>query len=357
MITSFTAKNFRCFRDFTVEPLERFNLIAGRNNSGKTCLLEGLFLYSGAGIPDMAVRLRATRAIAAAATDPDEAWGWVFRNKTVSEPIEVSARGNGTSTYALQVNEITQDAIAAVVPPAARVGAAASSTGDTPTVLPRGLRFRYVPPSAQAVDTFAVIDIYGNLQVKRADLGLAVTMYLTTRSNLDLNDVRTVSRLLEHKRITPFVEALKVVDPRILSLSVLATGAEPTVCADIGHERVMPLPILGEGVVRVLHVLAAIEQAAPGGTVLIDEIENGIHYSVLKDVWSALRHAAREADVQVFATTHSWECIRAAHEAFSEADEYDFRLHRLDRVGEDVIATVYDQETLDAAIDGGIEVR
>ncbi len=61
--------------------------------------------------------------------------------------------------------------------------------------------------------------------------------------------------------------------------------------------------------------------------------------------------------MQIFATTHSWECITAAHEAFSSSEEYDFRLHRLDRVGEDIQAVTLDQEMLDTAIKAGLEVR
>jgi AAA15 family ATPase/GTPase len=51
MLRSFTIKNFRCFKDLTVEPLERVNLIAGANNVGKTALLEAIFMFIGA--PDI----------------------------------------------------------------------------------------------------------------------------------------------------------------------------------------------------------------------------------------------------------------------------------------------------------------
>ena len=45
------------------------------------------------------------------------------------------------------------------------------------------------------------------------------------------------------------------------------------------------------------------------GLIFIDEIENGIHYSVQKDVWNAIGKLARDLDIQVFATTHSLEMI------------------------------------------------
>ena len=65
-------------------------------------------------------------------------------------------------------------------------------------------------------------------------------------------------------------------------------------------------------------------------SIFIDEIENGIHHSVQCKVWQAIGQVARELDIQVFATTHSLEMIRAAYEAFKEDDMLDeFRYHRL----------------------------
>ena len=62
-------------------------------------------------------------------------------------------------------------------------------------------------------------------------------------------------------------------------------------------------------------------------------------------------------DVQVFATTHSYECITAAHEAFTASDPYDLRLYRLDRINKEIQVAAYDQETVGAAMDFYHEVR
>ena len=67
--------------------------------------------------------------------------------------------------------------------------------------------------------------------------------------------------------------------------------------------------------------------------------------------------AARESDVQVFATTHSWECIQAAHEAFESEKQYDFRLHRLGWLNGEIKAVTYDKESLSASLKAELEVR
>ena len=95
----------------------------------------------------------------------------------------------------------------------------------------------------------------------------------------------------------------------------------------------------------------------PGGVVLIDEVENGLHHGVMKKVWKALAEAARKENVQIIATTHSWECIQAAHDAFMEMGRYDFRLHRLELIKSKIEAISYDKETLNAALKSELEVR
>ena len=92
----------------------------------------------------------------------------------------------------------------------------------------------------------------------------------------------------------------------------------------------------------------------PEGVVLIDEVENGLHHKVLPDVWQAIDKASKKSKTQVFATTHSRECVRAAHEALVEDD---FRLHRLEANDDDNRCVTYDPESIASAIKFNFEVR
>ncbi len=96
---------------------------------------------------------------------------------------------------------------------------------------------------------------------------------------------------------------------------------------------------------------------------LVDEIENGFHYSVLEDVWQAMAIGAEKNDTQIFATTHSFECIQAAHEAFTtrsaeQGNYYDLGVHRLERdVSGGIRAISYAEESLDTSLELDWEVR
>jgi AAA15 family ATPase/GTPase len=133
-------------------------------------------------------------------------------------------------------------------------------------------------------------------------------------------------------------------------------GDTSVIHGDIGLSRLVPVPLMGEGVRRLLSILLAIFHT-PGGVVLIDEIENGLHYSVLNNIWKAIGKAARAASVQVFATTHSRECIRSADESFSESGADDFRLFRLDRNNGEISVVTYDHEMIEGALAMSLEIR
>lgn len=75
------------------------------------------------------------------------------------------------------------------------------------------------------------------------------------------------------------------------------------------------------------------------------------------EVWAAVGKAARECNAQIFATTHSSEFIAAAHKSFRDSGIYDFRLHRLEHIEDSIKAITYDQETLEVALEIGLEVR
>jgi AAA15 family ATPase/GTPase len=123
-----------------------------------------------------------------------------------------------------------------------------------------------------------------------------------------------------------------------------------------GTHRLIPLPLMGNGMARLANLAIYIANA-PNGIVLVDEVENGLHYSVMSSVWKIIALAARQSNTQIFATTHSWECIQAAHEAFASEETYDFRLHRLGWVNGEIKSVTYDKGSLAASLKHELEVR
>ena len=122
------------------------------------------------------------------------------------------------------------------------------------------------------------------------------------------------------------------------------------------HDLPVPLRSLGDGAVRLFGVALALANSA-GGFLMIDEVENGIHYSLQRDFWKMVMETAHQNDVQVFATTHSWDCVEGFNEAAKELEYQDGKLVTLTRRGEALFATTLEGRELDIAVRNRIEVR
>ena len=107
---------------------------------------------------------------------------------------------------------------------------------------------------------------------------------------------------------------------------------------------------------RMLGIILALVNAKDG-MLLIDEIENGIHYSIQQELWQLIFQLAHRLNVQVFATTHSWDCIEGFQKAAQEDVQEEGMVIRLSLKGEEVIATLFDERKLAIATREQIEVR
>ncbi len=118
----------------------------------------------------------------------------------------------------------------------------------------------------------------------------------------------------------------------------------------------IPLRSLGEGAVRMYCVALALANSSDG-LLLLDEVENGIHYRRQHDFWKMVIQTAQKNDVQVIATTHSWDCIVGFSQATTESEEAEGVLYRIDRNGDHLRAVEYTEKSMQVAARQRIEVR
>ena len=150
---------------------------------------------------------------------------------------------------------------------------------------------------------------------------------------------------------------VRLLEPRLNRLALISINNIPVIHAYIdGIKRPMPVQLLGEGFNRMFGLALSMNEAT-GGLLLIDEIENGLHHRVQEEVFSTLLKLSKELDVQIFATTHSSECIRKAYVSFDKEDKPEFAFYRLSRVEEGVKAVYFDNEMLETSIKFRMEIR
>lgn len=354
MYTSFRVQNYRCFEDMALTDLARVNLIAGKNNVGKTALLEALFLHARGYNPQFIFDLDVVRGLTPALDQPVPEWEFVFLNRDSSLIVTLLGEDAKTGSRSLKLRFVEdseeRDKIKLIIPKS-RFSNGASVLSPTSTIL--ALDYH---ESTQASTIYMAQG--GEILSAPPDSPFS-SFLIPAQGRPPLKETRErFSNLVTSGKLPLLLAYLQRIDSRIHDIQLLDFGGETMPHGFILNERPVPLNYMGEGINRVVNFVLAIASAS-GGVVLIDEIENGLHYSVLTDVWKAIAQAARTFNVQIFATTHSLEMIRAAHEAFSESESYDFRLHRLDRnIATGQIETLtFNQNSMNAAILFDQEVR
>ena len=186
-----------------------------------------------------------------------------------------------------------------------------------------------------------------------------LTKFLSTRSNLYwLND--ELEGLKVNKEESQLLSVLRSLDTRIQRIELSPSGQ---IYLDLGAEfrTLLPLNLMGEGIQRLLSIISSIASNA-GGIVLIDELDNGLHYSALRVLWKGILQAAREYNVQIVATTHSAEALRHLTAVLEDEKYADYRsdiaAYTLIRAKDDTVHSYrYDYEQLDFAMEHDMEVR
>lgn len=113
--------------------------------------------------------------------------------------------------------------------------------------------------------------------------------------------------------------------------------------------------MFGDGVNRLFGIILSLCNAK-NGILLIDEFENGLHHSIQLSIWKIIFRLANDLNVQVFATSHSHDCVRAFQAAATDSPQ-EGALIRLTRKGDKVLPTLFKERELEIATQNEIEVR
>jgi hypothetical protein len=356
MWQNFLAVNFRCFGGLLIQPLNRINLIAGKNNTGKTALLEAIHLHSYPQDCDLPFQISQLRGIEISLSAASESLvRWLFYDRKTETRIRFVSQDDKGIPRELQIAFGDAQHAHQQWPEVDSMIQGTLLESDWKSNRPRMI----MRTERQGKSFFALAVFMPNggiVSLSQKAPWEGPSSFLSSWRDEPDKDVIMFSNFETEKRQEEILPSLRLVEPRVKRLSIIVSDNKPAIHADIGLSRLVPVALMGEGIRRLLKILLLIASSG-GGRVLIDEIENGFHYSVLKDMWKAIGHVARKANVQVFATTHSWECIQAAHHAFKEDGPYELAYHRLDRLDDRIVAKTFNEENLERVQYTDLEIR
>jgi predicted ATPase len=371
MIKSFKIKNFRCFRSIDAESLGRINVVVGRNASGKTTLLEAIFLVLGAS-PELGLRMRAWRGLGETITVAndvatlEELWADLFFQFDVNSQIAIDLTYEDKRTRTLRISHAPRRRAAtvhsragseSVIPSGSRAepaSALVASASPDRTIRDVPLRFEWKSARGENFVSYPQLTPQG-LSMPAGNSVPAV--FFQSASNATSPEVAArFSRLSQRNEEGPVVEALREEFPFVRNLSIEVVAGSPVVQASIdGLRRKAPLGLVSSGVNKLLGLLVGIADTR-GGVVLVDEIENGFYFDRLPAVWRLLLRFCESQDVQLFCTTHSYESISAIKGAI-EMDAESFALLRVEGRENDRTVRSFSGIHFAAAVEENVEVR
>ena len=293
--------NFRFFRHLKIKRLARVNLIVGKNNVGKTSLLEALYLYAHRGVPAMVIQQLAARDEVSYFTEV-KPQGAIEQGYDSVLAIRHLFYGhlNG-SQHSIQLGPPNKSLCLTVVDEEPDL----SGVGDPVLVVKIGEETkRYsllrhfqgqLPPLTRAGIKNRCLFIPAQ--------GLTNEEMEILWDNITLTD-------LEQE----IVSALQIIAPNVQALNfIMASRRSRVRIPKVKIEKFakpIALGTMGEGMNRILGIALGLVNAKDG-MLLIDDVESGFHYSVLTDVLRLIFQMAARLNIQVFVTSHRWECIDA----------------------------------------------
>ncbi len=295
MIRNISIQNFRCFENLEMTGFKTLNLIGGKNNSGKTSLLEAIYCMAEAVNYEHILEYRYGDL------DKIERRKSLFFNYNVLEKV-----------FLMFENAEFQKI---------------------------GFYYNY--------ETIADVN---DISVKNFQTSLIFSKNAQLPNNLNLSaefdklDIKGESEII--------LEALQIIDQSIEEIKTYASKPNMLYLRKKDEKRFMPLNDFGDAlqkIVRYIITLTTFEQNDLPRCLLIDEIENGLHYTAQEEFWKMLFRLAKQYKIQIFATSHSLEMMTAfnkvAYQTEFEQDAVYFELSKTLKTNQ-IIANSMNMEML-----------
>jgi len=381
MLQSLEVNNYRNLRSVKIPSLGRINLITGKNNTGKSSLLEAISLYGMKGEVSWIYQLLNERGEYYRVSD---------ENKNV---IESNLRTFSSLFTDRQVSYLLKDSIS--------IGAIEDTLFGKEKSYEKTLILRFVKyieeTETQAISELServlrrkrtivqeselnnVQDFHIGVEIKSGSfthilrLEERETLRFSTRNLIPTENVQFIrtknidrdingklwDNIALSKKEDNVIQALKIIEKNIERVAFVEEfSRQRTTVVKLGNtNRIVPLKSMGDGINRILTIILALVNSDKG-YLLIDEFENGLHYSVQEQLWSIIFNLSKELNVQVFATTHSSDCINAFENVLNtNQNALEGKLIRLDFDNGNIKQVDFDAKELKIATEQNIETR
>ena len=380
MINSIEIKNFKNLSELTLNSIEQINLISGKNNTGKSSLLEAIGLQVSQGSLSFLEQILTFRGENYRSRPTEDrniiqdnyfkSFSTLFTNRVVGfeKKDSLSIKTNITSRTKDLFNGINQNNLLLI-----RIAKYFDVMSEDSETLGR-FRERIIAENKSDIDKLPndlriglIIDLNNKSNLIPFNGGLRIqnigdiNAFQLIRANdlyRELNGKLWDSIALTVKE-QYIIDALKIIEPNVERITFVAenTITRSPVMKLKNYDIIQPLRSMGDGINRILTIILAMVNVE-NGYLLIDEFENGLHYTTQEKLWEIIFYLAEKLNVQVFATTHSRDCIEGFENVLNDTqNKITGKMILLSNRKGKISPVEFDKDELKIATEQDIEVR
>ena len=367
MLSKLKLEGYRGFDAYELADLSRVNLLVGPNNCGKTSLLEAVHFLVSEGDSSVLTRTARRRgevsdtgAEHTRRTRPDVSHWFFGRRFEPGRRFRLSAEG-GHGPVAVTVRPAEPDE--------ARLFESDAPDEDDANQLPLLLQIEGASTRRPVVLPVAGNGVLLDSRLLRFHspwtAGASPTpVQFVTPDSLDVGPLRALwDQVLIEGRESEVISAMQLLEPELDSIHFLTNdapemraGRAGVLLGFRGAGRRAPLGSYGDGMRRLLALSLSLMRTAEG-FLLIDEIDTGLHWTVMEGMWRLVVETARQSSIQVFATTHSFDCLRGLASLVESRPDLaeEVSVQKIERLLKKAVGV--DAQDLRVAVEQNIEVR
>lgn len=380
MLKTIKIENFRSFQYFELQQLGRVNLLVGKNNIGKTSILEAIQLLCSRNNLEPLRQTMTNRSEYFFDDDRSErrlrlgqSQDLDVRHLFYGHEIELGSKFSITGTNGNIQEELIVSIEERKVSSKEPLNSSAEFLYDeVPDVL-RELDFNIkwnhgreekpwrLPLSANGglpIEDYTR-QLHREPKNSSPKIQFITSSSLGTEKMIELFDQIVLTpeeKLVEQAlhRIDSKIQRIAPVSSRKFRYSLDSRGGFFVLLSD-SNQRV-PIGSMGDGIWRILGLALAIV-CAKDGYLFVDEIDTGLHFTAMSNMWKLIWETAKRLNVQVFATTHNSDCWTSLASIAEQEDatEDGIRIHRIEKGKE--TSVVFTEPQIVIAAEREIEVR
>ncbi|WP_462251830.1 AAA family ATPase [Ferruginibacter sp.] len=364
-------EGFRGIKKAEIDGLSMVNIFLGQNNCGKTSLLEAIFLLAGYNNANLALNIDLFRDLI---HNEENDFSFLFYNLNYSSVLVLSAELTNKEQIKLEIlPKDSSGQTKIIIADGNKVSDltdsfsnSASDESNSRSVNQLEFKSTIKAFQQQKVEyrsTIVGIRAGENFQLttkldpkKRKDNFKALLQGSHLLHSKDLP--KKLQRLIIDKRKDSLINDLKQIDPKITDITAFSDNM---IYIDTGAKSLMPSNLMGDGFIKYLHTIININEVK-GGAMLIDEVDNGLHFKALKNLWRILLRTASANKTQLFLTTHSKEALVYLKEVLEESEfitfQNDVKCFTISKLADSTLKSYrYDFEAFEYAIENDVEIR